>query len=94
MNPEETTATQPIELSDLDRILLVGIHAREREILQQFIMPWQEDYQKVLRDIEQRHSLPVGAIGTMYRLDQEQMSIMPVEKPAEPESPEGGSNVE
>lgn len=86
MNPEEAAA-QSIELSDLDRILLTGIHAREREILHQFILPWQDDYQKVLRDIEQRHSLSVGAIGTTHRLDQEKMSIMLADKPAAPEAP-------
>lgn len=84
---------ETITLVDFDRILLAGIQAREREIVSQVIAPWQEDYQRVLRDIEQRHSLPEGAIGTTHQLDPERLILTPTKttQPAQPVSGVGES---
>lgn len=81
MNGDETT----IQLDNMDRILLAGISAREREMFQQFISPWQNDYNTVLRDIENRHNLPAGAIGTTHVLNRDDLTI--VKNPEQPQQP-------
>ena len=62
-----------MDLTDLERIALAGLSAREREILDQYVAPWRQDHQTVLRSIEDRLALPAGALGTTHAITDNQV---------------------
>ena len=57
-----------MELTDLERIALAGLLAREREILDRYVLPWRADRTTLVSAVEARLGLPPGAIGTTHAL--------------------------
>jgi hypothetical protein len=84
-----------VELSTVERIMIDGLQAREREIQRDYTAPLQMDYQLVARAIEERLGLETGAIGTRYVIDVTTHSLIEVSAPpAEQLSPIEGEFVE
>ena len=64
-----------IELTNVEKIFLLGLAAREREIIKLWSNPLQVDYAFVVAEIEKTHNLPSGSIGKEYFIDLQSLSL-------------------
>lgn len=69
-----TTTPSPLDLSDAERLLLLGIAARQQEV-QRLVNLFNADTQRTDALLEQAHGLPPGAIGTTHRVNFDAMRL-------------------
>lgn len=80
-NRLETKTPEVMALTRIEKIAMQGIQAREREIQQTVLKPFQEDFQEVLRTISERLGLAPGAFGTTHALNVENFTVTEMVKP-------------
>ncbi len=61
----QSTPEEPLPLTDIERMLVLGIQARDRE-LGQTAAKVQADYAAILKQIEERLGLPSDALKTTH----------------------------
>jgi len=67
----------PLELTAIERMLLEGLMARDREI-QRVVAPLQRDYAEVTRQIADRAGIAPERIGTTHRIDTDTWALVPM----------------
>jgi len=65
------------ELTDIERILMTGLVARD-QAADQLIRILRADYQTAKRAIEARLGLAAGAIGTTHQIDTDRWIVQPL----------------
>ena len=58
-----------MKLSELEKAIILGILARERELQEKFVLPLDASKREATGFIEQQHGLAVGAIGTTHEIN-------------------------
>ena len=81
-----------MDVTALERIALMGLQARDREIFTQYVQPLQSDIAQVFRAIEERLGLPSESIGTTHQVDMERGVVSLIEPVAPPEQVMRGKN--
>ena len=79
-----------LALTDLERGMLLGCQARDREIFRELVAPLQADFARLRAAVETRLALTSGAIGTRYRFseDASRLEAVAAAEPAPPSAPE------
>lgn len=69
-----------IKLSEMERLIVTGLMAREREIQREYLTPYQQDFAFFLRSVEERMGLEREAIGKTHQLDLSSFTIVEMPK--------------
>lgn len=65
-----------INLSKIEKIIVQGLLAREREINEKFAIPLREDFEQAFTEMEKSHNLDAGAISKDYNLNIESWTLV------------------
>lgn len=82
--------TDSTALTDIERVLILGVQARERELAREQVVV-QEDWARVRAAIEERLKLPAGAIGTTHGVSTAPWAVTTLPTPGGPPPPETGA---
>jgi hypothetical protein len=67
-----------MELNRVERLILTGLLAREREVNEKHVLPLRADFAEALGLIEERLGLERGAINTTHAFDFDAMTVVPL----------------
>lgn len=56
-------------LTEDERMILLGLHARDRETMREYVLPLQADFARFKKTVEERVGIPAGALGTTHEID-------------------------